>query len=101
MSRRGVTTDKAKCYLPALRAVLPTAEHRRSRYLNNGVERDHGDLKQRVRSMRGFKSPSAVDTFCRGHGLIQNLRNGVSTLTQAVPRQLRLAPAWPQRALAL
>ncbi len=50
-----VTTDKPKCYSPALRAILPEAEHRRSRYLNNGVERDHGHLKQRLRPMRGFK----------------------------------------------
>ena len=30
-----VTSDKAKCYPPALRAVLPTTEHRCSKYLNN------------------------------------------------------------------
>ncbi len=36
-----VTTDKAKCYPPALRTVLPLAEHRSSKYLNNGLERDH------------------------------------------------------------
>ena len=42
-----VTTDKAKCYPPALRAVLPGVEHRTSKYLNNGIERDHGHLKQR------------------------------------------------------
>jgi transposase-like protein len=33
-----VTTDKAKCHPPALRAVLPGVEHRRSKYLNNGLE---------------------------------------------------------------
>jgi len=33
-----VTTDKAKCYPPALRVVLPGVEHRRSKYLNNGLE---------------------------------------------------------------
>ena len=33
-----VTSDKAKCYPPALRAVLPGVEHRRSKYLNNGLE---------------------------------------------------------------
>jgi transposase-like protein len=32
-----VTTDMAKCYPPVLRAVLPNAEHRRARYLNNGL----------------------------------------------------------------
>ena len=39
-----VTTDKAKCYPLTLHAVLPDAEHRRSKYLNNGMERDfaHG-----------------------------------------------------------
>ena len=93
-----VTTDRAKCYPPALRAVLPDAEHRCSRYRNNGVERDHGHRKQRVRPMRGFKRASAADTVCRGHGLIQNLRTVFSPLTQAVPRQLRLATAWPQLA---
>src|SRR5687768_15909177 len=33
-----VTSDKAKCYPPALRAVMPAAEHRSSKYLNNGLE---------------------------------------------------------------
>ncbi len=73
-----VTTDKAKCYPPALHAVLPKVEHRRSRYLNNGIERDHGHLKQRVRPMRGFKRAASTDTLTRGHALIQNLRNGCS-----------------------
>jgi transposase-like protein len=89
-----VTTDKAKCYPPALRAVLPDVEHRCSRYLNNGVERDHGHLKQRLRSMRGFKQSTSVDIIARGHALIQNLRNGFSTLTAALPRALRLMTAW-------
>ncbi len=96
-----VTTDKAKCYPPALRAVLPDAEHRRSRYLNNGIERDHGHLKQRLRSMRGFKQAASAGIVTRGHALIRNLRNGFSTLTCAVPINLRLAVAWPQLALVI
>ncbi len=43
-----VTSDKAACYPPALRVVLPTVEHRTSKYLNNGMERDHQHLKQRL-----------------------------------------------------
>jgi IS6 family transposase len=93
-----VTTDKAKCYPPALRAVLPGAAHRASRYLNNGLERDHGHLKQRLRPMRGFKQAAAADAVSFGHGLIQNLRNGFSALTAAIPRPRRLAIAWPQLA---
>jgi IS6 family transposase len=96
-----VVTDKAACYPPALRALLPAAEHRTSKYLNNGLERDHGHLKQRLRPMRGFKQLGSADILTRGHALVQNLRNGFSTLTDAVPRPLRLATAWPQLARAI
>jgi transposase, IS6 family len=96
-----VTTDKAKCYPPALRVVLPTVEHRGSKYLNNGMERDHGHLKQRLYPMRGLKQAASADIIARGHGLIRNLRNGFSSLTVAVPINLRLAVAWPQLALAI
>ncbi|CAA9302015.1 MAG: hypothetical protein AVDCRST_MAG93-4671 [uncultured Chloroflexia bacterium] len=93
-----VTTDKAKCYPPALRAVLPDVEHRTSKELNNGIERDHGHLKQRLYPMRGFKQATSADIITRGHGLVRNLRNGFSSLTLHVPLNLRLAVAWPQLA---
>ncbi len=93
-----MVTDKAKWYPPALRAVLPHAEHRRSKYLNNGLERDHGHLKQRYYPMRGFKQARAADVVARGHALIQNLRNGFFTLTMGVAAQLRFAVAWSQLA---
>ena len=96
-----VTTDKAKCYPPALKSVLPEVEHRCSKYLNNGLERDHGHLKQRLRPMRGFKQPMSAEIVARGHALIQNLRNGFSALTRGVPRHLRLAIAWPQLAATI
>jgi transposase-like protein len=35
-----VITDRARCYPPALRAILPSTEHRCSKYLNNALERD-------------------------------------------------------------
>ena len=77
-----VTTAKAKCYPPALRSVLPGVEHRRSKYVNNGLERDHSHLKQRLRPMRGFKRGASADTLARGHALIRNLRGGCSRLTR-------------------
>jgi hypothetical protein len=40
----------------------------------------------------------SADEFCRGHGLIQNLRNGCSALTEALPQHLHLLTAWPQLA---
>ena len=59
---RIVTDHRARCYPPALRAVLPSVDHRCSRYLNDALERDHGHLKQRLRPMRGFKHPASADT---------------------------------------
>jgi putative transposase len=91
-----VTTDKAKCYPAALRAVLPGVEHRRSRFLNNGLERDHSHFKQRLNPMRGFKRGASADTLARGHALIRNLRGGFSILTEVVPPNLRLVTAWPR-----
>jgi transposase-like protein len=96
-----VTTDKAKCYPPALRTVLPDVEHRTSKYLNNGIERDHGHLKQRLYPMRGFKRAASADIIARGHALIRTLRNGFSALTAVVPINLRLAVAWPHLARAI
>src|SRR5215207_2150450 len=89
-----VTTDKAKCYPPALRAVLPGVEHGRAKCLSNGLERDHRHLKQRRYPMRGFKRGAAADTLARGHALGRNLRGGFSDLTTDVPPDLRLATAW-------
>ncbi len=91
-----VITDTAKCYPPALRAVLPHVKHRTSKELNNGLERDHGHLKQRLYPMRGFKQAASADLLARGHAFIHNLRNGFSELTATVPRQLRLMTAWAQ-----
>jgi transposase-like protein len=90
-----VITDKAACYPGVLRAMLPEAEHRQSKYLNIGIEANHGPFKQRVHPMRGFKRPASAVVFVRGHALLENLRHGFSRL--AAP----LAHAWPQLAQAL
>ncbi len=96
-----VTTDKAKCYPPALRAVFRTVEHRSSKYLNNGLERDHQHLKGRVRPMRWFKTVGGASNFCHGHTLIRNLGRGFSSLTAAVLPRQRLATAWSILAASL
>ncbi len=96
-----VTSDQAKCYPPALRTVLPGAEHRSSKYLNNGLERDHQFLKGRVRPMRRFKATATAGTFCRGHALIRNLGRGFSPLAAGATPRLRLATAWTALAAML
>jgi transposase, IS6 family len=96
-----ITSEKANCYPPARRTLQPTAEPRCSESLTNGLERDHGHLKQRLRPMRGFTQLASADILTRDHTLVPNLRNGWSTLTDQVSRPLRLASAWPRLARAL
>ncbi len=96
-----VISDKAKCYPPAVRALVPAAEHRCSKYLNNGLERDHQFLKGRVRPMRRFKTTGTASTFCRGHALIRNLGQGFTRLVAGAPPRLRLATAWTVLAATL
>jgi transposase, IS6 family len=94
--RLSYAEDKAKCYRPALRVVLPGIEHRRSKYLNNGLERDHSHLKPRRYPMRGFKRGGSANALARGHALVRNLRGGSLRLTAQVPLNLRLAAAWAE-----
>ncbi len=96
-----VTTDKAKSYPKALRAVLPTVEHRSSKYLNNRLERDHQHLKGRVRPMRRFKTVASAANFCRGHMLIRNLARGFGALSAHATPRLGLPTAWAARATNL
>jgi transposase-like protein len=107
LAERGIMVDRSTIYRWVRRFLPLFAEAARSHLwpvggkwrvdenLNNALERDHGHLKQRLRPMRGFKYPASADTVVRGHALVQNLRNGFSTLTAAVPRPLRLLTGWP------
>ena len=82
-------------------AVVLATEHRPSHDLNTGLKRDHQHLKGRVRPMRHFKRLARANTFCRGHALIRNLRQGFSDLRACVSPRLRLATAWTVLTAAL
>jgi putative transposase len=71
---RRVITDKAASYPPALAAAVPGVLHRTGRYRTNGIVRDHGFLKERLRPMRGLKSVASAAIFMRGHALMRNIR---------------------------
>ena len=54
---RVLVTDKLGSYQVAHRELLCSAEHRRSRYLNNRAENSHQPTRQRERAMKRFASP--------------------------------------------
>ena len=94
-----VTTDKAPTYPPALRAVVPEAEHIAGKMEQQGIERDHQHLKGRTRSMRGFQQLGCAQVVCDGHGFMRNLRDGFYRLGEPtgdprLPQAPRLMRAW-------
>jgi len=67
---RVIITDKLKSYGAAKREILPSVEHRQSRYLNNRCENSHRPTRQRERRMQRFKSPGHAQRFLAAYGPI-------------------------------
>lgn len=60
-----VTTDRYEAYPRAIEEESgKDVTHRTNQYLNNRIEQDHRGIKQRYRSMRGFKCFEAASRFC-------------------------------------
>jgi transposase, IS6 family len=71
-----VTTDQAPVYPTLLEELLPAAWHRTEQYANNGIECDHGRLKERLGPMRGRKQDRSAKVIIAGQAFVQNLRRG-------------------------
>ena len=60
---RVLITDKLASYGVAHRDMLPSVEHRRSKYLNNRAENAHQPTRQKERAMKRFKSLGHAQRF--------------------------------------
>jgi transposase-like protein len=96
-----VVTDKAAVYPKVLDEVAPAAWHRTERYANNRLKADHGQLKRRLRPMRGLKTDRGARVVIAGHALVQNMRRGHYELALDQPVQLRVAVAFYELAMAI
>jgi putative transposase len=85
---RVLITDKLASYGAAKREVLPSVEHRQSRYLNNRAENSHQPTRKRERVMQRFKSAGHAQRFLSAFGPIR---------AHFCPRRHRLK-AWEYRA---
>ena len=65
-----VVTDRAAVYPAVVEDLAPRARHNTERYANNRVEADHGQLKRRLRPMRGLKTDRGARTIITGHAFI-------------------------------
>lgn len=62
---RMLVIDKLASYGVAHRRLMPSVEHRRSKYLNNRAENSHQPTRQRERAMKKFASPGGARSgFC-------------------------------------
>ena len=68
---RVIVTDKLASYAPAIKKVLPQAEHRKHKGLNNRAEVSHQPTRQRERAMRRFRSPAQAQRFLEPFGPIR------------------------------
>jgi transposase-like protein len=96
-----VVTDKAAVYPRVLDEMVPAAWHRTDQYGNNRIEADHGQLKRRLRPMRGLKADAGARVVTAGHAFVQNLRRGHYELAVDEPVQLRVAVAFDELAMAV
>jgi len=84
---RVVITDKLASYGAALRAVLPSVEHRQHKRLNNRAENSHQPTRERERRLRRFKDPGHAQRFLAAYGPIAS---------HFRPRRHRLTAAYRQ-----
>ena len=96
-----VTTDKAAVYPHVLDELAPDAWHCTQAYTNNRMEADHGQLKRRLRPMRGLKTDQSARIIIAGHAFIQNIRRGHYELGVDEPVTLRVVAAVDELALAI
>ncbi|HEX2263695.1 MAG TPA: DDE-type integrase/transposase/recombinase [Pseudonocardiaceae bacterium] len=66
-----VVTDKAAAYRRVIDELMPGAWHHSEQYVHNRIEADHGQLKRRLRSMRGLKTDRGATVVIAGHAFIQ------------------------------
>jgi transposase-like protein len=88
-----VTTDGHDAYPRAIREILgDDVIHRCNPYLNNRLEQDHRDIKQRYYSMCGFRNYDSASRFCRAFDEQRQyfrLRPGMGQLLPPLAEQRR------------
>jgi transposase-like protein len=65
------------------------------------AEADHGQLKRRLRPMRGLQTDRTAQVVIAGHAFVQNLRRGHYELGMDAHPTLRIAAAFTELARAV
>ena len=87
---KSITTDKLRSYLPAVKDVVPEAEHiqsegMRARINNNLSERLQGTFRDRIKTLRGLDSIKTGQRYLDGWMLTYNHFRGHESLGNKTP----------------
>jgi transposase-like protein len=85
----------------ATEPLLPSAWHHVEQYENNPIEADHGQLKRRLRPMRGLQTDRTAEVVRAGHAFVQSVRRGHYDIAIDTPPATRLAAAFAELARAI
>ena len=85
-----ITSDKLRSYMPAIKDVLPEAEHIQSEGMrasvnNNLSERLQGTFRDRIKTLRGLDSRKTGQRYLDGWTLTYNLFRGHEALGNKTP----------------
>ncbi|KZL17006.1 IS6 family transposase [Pseudovibrio sp. Ad37] len=70
---RVVVTDKLRSYIQPIRSLVPDADHRAHKGLNNRIENSHRPTRRREKIMGRFKSPQQAQRFLSAHDQINTI----------------------------
>jgi transposase-like protein len=87
-------------YPAVLEELLAAVWHCTDQYANSRIEADHGQVKARLRPMRGLNDRTA-GVVIAGHAFVQNLRRGHYELAVEEPANRRLTVAFDELALVI
>ena len=77
-----INTDKNPSYTQAIRELKfeghlsPDVMHSQIKYRNNGIEADHGKLKQLINPVRGFQSMKTAYATIKGFEIMRMFKKG-------------------------
>jgi transposase-like protein len=80
--------------------LLPAAWHCTDQYANNGIECGHGQLKARLRPMRGLEQDHSAKVIIARQAFVQNLRRGHYEVAVQEPATRRVTAAFDELAMA-
>ncbi len=96
-----MVSDAAPVYPGVLNELVPSSWPHVEQYANNPVEADHGQLKRRMRPMRGLQSDRTAKVVIAGHAFVQNLHRGHYEFGVEAHPALRVAAAFTELAAAM